>query len=195
MAPPAQKPPEASPPPAPVIKALHEEDADTPLGDWQTENKGVVRIAQCGKALCGYTLNPSSDDKGEAVLINMKPKTDTRWTGNVYSKDSGDTYYGTVDLKGPNTLHVEACAFGRFYCSGNNWIRISAKPMMTSRQTSSQPRRVRERRNHEMNPPIKTPGGLTAGPLVQICCPDWTGSAFRTRRARWLRRRRMRHRR
>jgi Uncharacterized protein conserved in bacteria (DUF2147) len=140
VTPPVQKPPEASPPPAPVIKAVHEEDADTPLGDWQTENKGVVRIAQCGKALCGYILNPSSDDKGEAVLINMKPKTDTRWTGNVYSKDSGDTYYGTVDLKGPNTLHVEACAFGRFYCSGNNWIRISAKPMVTSRQVESRPR-------------------------------------------------------
>ena len=90
--------------------------------------------------MCGYTLNASSDDKGEAVLINMKPKTDSRWTGSVYSKDSGDTYYGTVDLKGPNTLRVEACAFSRFYCSGNNWIRISARPMMTSRQTSSQPR-------------------------------------------------------
>ena len=140
VAPPVQKPLEASPPPAPVIKALHEDDADTPLGDWLTENKGVVRIAQCGKALCGYTLNASSNEKGEAVLINMKPKTDTRWTGNVYSKDSGGTYYGTVDLKGPNMLHVEACALGRFYCSGNNWIRISAKSMMTSRQTSSQPR-------------------------------------------------------
>ena len=121
-------------------KALHEEEADTPLGDWQTESKGVVRIAQCGAALCGYTLNPSSNDKGEAILINMKPKTDARWTGNVYSKDSGDTYYGTVAMKGPNTLRVEACAFGRFYCSGNNWIRISARPMITQRQTESRPR-------------------------------------------------------
>ena len=141
---PAQKPIEAAPtsPPAkpPVIKALHEEESDTPLGDWQTESKGVVRIAQCGSALCGYTLNPSSNDKGEAVLINMKPKTDTRWTGSVYSKDSGDTYYGTADLKGPNTLRVEACAFSRFYCSGNNWIRISAKPMITSRQVEARPR-------------------------------------------------------
>jgi hypothetical protein len=146
VAPSAERPLEASPtaPPAPakppVIKALHEEDSDTPLGDWQTENRGVVRIAQCGSALCGYTLNPSSNDKGEAVLINMKPKTDTRWTGSVYSKDSGDTYYGTVDLKGPNTLRVEACAFSRFYCSGNNWIRISAKPMVTSRQVETRPR-------------------------------------------------------
>ena len=123
-----------------MIKTLHEEEGDTPLGDWQTENKGVVRIAQCGAALCGYTLQPSSNEKGEAVLINMKPKNDTRWTGNVYSKDSGDTYYGTLDLKGPNTLRVEACALGRFYCSGNNWIRISTQPLVTQRQVESRPR-------------------------------------------------------
>lgn len=143
---PCVAPVEAAPavPPAParppVIKTLHEEEGDTPLGDWQTENKGVVRIAQCGAALCGYTLQPSSNEKGEAVLINMKPKNDTRWIGNVYSKDSGDTYYGTLDLKGPNTLRVEACALGRFYCSGNNWIRISTQPLVTQRQVESRPR-------------------------------------------------------
>jgi uncharacterized protein (DUF2147 family) len=87
-------------------------------------------------------LNTSSDDRGEAVLINMKPKTDKQWTGNVYSHCSGDTYYGTMDLKGPNTVRVEACALGRFYCSGNNWSRILARdqPMMSSRQTSLEPR-------------------------------------------------------
>ena len=144
--PPVPQPVEAapSPPPAPeklpVQKALLEVEADTPLGDWQTENKGIVRIAQCGAALCGYALTPSSNEKGEAILINMKPKTDVRWTGSVYSKDSGDTYYGTVDMKGPNTLRVEACAFGRFYCSGNNWIRISARPMITQRQSETRPR-------------------------------------------------------
>jgi uncharacterized protein (DUF2147 family) len=76
------------------------------------------------------------------VLINMKPKTDKQWTGNVYSHDSGDTYYGTMDIKGPNTLRVEACALGRFYCSGNSWSRIVARnqPMMSSRQTSPEPR-------------------------------------------------------
>jgi hypothetical protein len=139
---PVEAAPAAPPAPArpPVIKTLHEEEGDTPLGDWQTENKGVVRIAQCGAALCGYTLQPSSNEKGEAVLINMKPKNDTRWTGNVYSKDSGDTYYGTLDLKGPNTLRVEACALGRFYCSGNNWIRISTQPLVTQRQVESRPR-------------------------------------------------------
>ena len=116
--------------------------ADTPVGDWQTEGKGAVRITRCGNALCGYVLNSSSDDRGEAVLINMKPKSDAQWTGNVYSHDSGDTYYGTMDLKASNTLRVEACALGRFYCFGNNWSRISgrAESLMTSRQVSAAPR-------------------------------------------------------
>jgi hypothetical protein len=138
------------PPPAPVAapqvsRVSHEveqEAADTPVGDWQTEGKGAVRIIRCGTALCGYILNSSSDDRGEAVLINMKLKTDARWTGNVYSHDSGDTFYGTMDLKTPNTLRVEACALGRFYCSGNNWSRISgrAESLMTSRQVLAAPR-------------------------------------------------------
>lgn len=138
------------PPPAPVAlpqvsRVSHEveqEADDTPVGDWQTEGKGAVRITRCGNALCGYVLKSSSDDRGEAVLINMKPKDDAQWTGNVYSHDSGDTFYGTMKLRTPNTLRVEACALYRFYCSGNNWSRISAKAesLMTSRQDSVEPR-------------------------------------------------------
>jgi hypothetical protein len=131
--------------PAPqIVRVSHdaEEDADTPIGDWQTEGKGTVRIGKCGNALCGYVLNSSSGDKGEVVLINMKPKNDRHWTGSVYSRASGDTYYGTIDIKSPNTLRVEACAFGRFYCSGNNWRRIAgqAESLISSRQTFAEPR-------------------------------------------------------
>lgn len=142
--------PNSPPPPAiaaaPQIKKVsHEveqEAEESPVGDWQTEGRGAVRIVQCGNALCGYVLNSSSDDRGEAVLINMKLKTETQWTGNVYSHDSGDTYYGTMNLKTANTLRVEACALGRFYCSGNNWSRISgrAESLMTSRQVLVAPR-------------------------------------------------------
>ena len=136
----------AAPAPVPQIsKVSHEveeEPADTPVGDWRTEGKGSVRIVKCGQALCGYVLNSSSDDRGEAVLINMKPKTETQWTGSVYSHDSGDTYYGTMDFRGPDRLRVEACALGRFYCSGNNWTRIIARnrPMISSRQISPESR-------------------------------------------------------
>ena len=133
--------PVAAPQVSRVSHEVEDEPADTPVGDWQTEGKGSIRIAPCGRALCGYVLNSSSNDRGEAVLINMKPKTEQQWTGNVYSHDSGDTYYGTMDMKGPNTLRVEACALGRFYCSGNNWKRIvGTGRLITSRQISPEPR-------------------------------------------------------
>jgi hypothetical protein len=139
--PPADKADESARPARPVLKVLHQEDAvDSPVGDWQTEGKGMVRIAECGRALCGYSIREGGDEKGEAILINMKSKSDERWSGSVYSKDSGDTYYGTMRLRGPNTLHVEACAFSRFYCNGNNWTRITRpERVMTSRQTTNGP--------------------------------------------------------
>jgi uncharacterized protein (DUF2147 family) len=142
-------PPSAPPPkpvetaqPAPQVERVsreaEEEPSDSPIGDWQTEGKGTVRIAKCGNALCGYVLG-LSNEKGEAILINMKPKTERQWTGGVYSQDSGETYYGTMSMKGINTLRVEACALGRFYCSGNNWSRITrrADSLVTSWQTLS----------------------------------------------------------
>jgi Uncharacterized protein conserved in bacteria (DUF2147) len=122
-----------------VLNVAHEQDPDSPLGDWETEGRGMVRIAECGRALCGYAIKEGEGEKGEAILINMKAKSDTQWSGSVYSKNSGDTYYGTMRLRGPNTLHVEACAFSRFYCNGNNWARITSKPMMTSRQLTNGP--------------------------------------------------------
>jgi uncharacterized protein (DUF2147 family) len=138
-APSAAKPVETAPEVERVLHKMEEDPpaSDSPIGDWQTEGKGTVRIGKCGDALCGFALGPANEI-GEAILINMKPKKEKEWTGGIYSQTSGDTYYGTMSMKGLNTLRVEACAVGRFYCSGNNWSRITrrADGLMTSRQTS-----------------------------------------------------------
>ena len=135
----------AAPPATRLLTVSHQTDDEppTPLGDWRTEaNRGSVRIEPCGRALCGYVLNPRSNAKAESVLINMKPKASSEWSGNVYSRDSGETYYGTIVMKGPNSLRVEACALGRFFCSGNVWTRIVVQPgkLMTAGQMSPEPR-------------------------------------------------------
>lgn len=136
-------PPPAVAPPR-ISKVVHrvEPEPDSPLGDWQTEgHKGLVRIEPCGQALCGYVLDPATNAKGETVLIDMKSKAASEWSGNIYSRDSGNTYYATMALQGPDQLQVEACALGRFFCSGNAWSRI-AKPerLITYRQISTEPR-------------------------------------------------------
>ena len=137
--------PVPAPPIAKISQQTEDAPADTPLGDWQTEgNKGTVRIERCGEAMCGYLINLTTDTRGDTILINMKPKSGTKldavWSGNIYSRSSGHTYYSTMTMQGVNTLRVEACALGRFFCSGNDWTRIdNASKLVTSRETSSRP--------------------------------------------------------
>ena len=92
----------------------------TPLGIWVTEeNKGNVRIEQCGQNICGYAVKT-----GERILINMKP-SDDKWTGQIHDPDSGRNYDSTIAMKGTNLLKVQGCAFGGLFCGGQTWKRIS----------------------------------------------------------------------
>ena len=110
VAPAAQAPVAAAPAPA----------ATTPLGIWATEeNKGNVRIEECGQNLCGYAVKT-----GVKILISMKP-SGAKWTGQIHDPDSGSDYDSTIAMKGPNALKVQGCAFGGMFCGGQTWKRIS----------------------------------------------------------------------
>ena len=60
----------------------------------------------------------------------------------VYSRDSGNTYYAVIAMQGPNSLQVEACALGKFFCSGKMWSRVEVRPqdLISARQIPSSPR-------------------------------------------------------
>lgn len=127
VAPPAPPPPPApvaaapapAPQPAPVAAAAAS-DPNSPLGIWATEeNKGNVRIEECGANLCGYSVNT-----GARILINMKPQG-AKWTGRIHDPDSGRNYDSTIALKSTNTLKVQGCAFGGMFCGGQTWKRVS----------------------------------------------------------------------
>lgn len=129
----APAPSEAAPPPAPAtvaapatlarpapVAAAPAASATSPLGIWATEeNKGNVRIEECGASLCGYSVNT-----GEKILINMKPQG-SKWTGRIHDPDSGRNYDSTIALKGTNALKVQGCAFGGMFCGGQTWKRVS----------------------------------------------------------------------
>lgn len=106
-------------PPAPVAAAPLS-DPNSPLGIWATEeNKGNVRIEQCGSNLCGYAVK-----SGEKILIGMKPEGG-KWTGRIHDPDSGRIYDSTMAMKGTTTLRVQGCAFGGMFCGGQTWKRVS----------------------------------------------------------------------
>jgi len=122
---------------SPIAQRSDNAPAYSPLGEWEsTGAKGTVRIERCGSALCGFALSEASD-RGESVLVNMKPKTHDVWTGSIYSRSSGSTYYGRMTLTSSGRLRVEACAIGRFWCTGNDWTRVEEQReqlVTTSRQ-------------------------------------------------------------
>ena len=104
--------------PAPVAAPV--QVANSPLGVWATEeNKGNVRVEQCGANLCGYAVNT-----GERILINMKSEG-SKWTGRIHDPDSGKDYDSIIAMKGPNILKVQGCAFGGMFCGGQTWKRMS----------------------------------------------------------------------
>ncbi|WP_076865622.1 DUF2147 domain-containing protein [Bradyrhizobium mercantei] len=139
----AAPPPPARPaPPAVPVSRETDEPDDGPIGDWQTESGSLVRVRLCGNAFCGYALDKTTRDLGEAVLINMKPNKDARWSGSVYRQDSGSVRYGTIELKGADRMRVETCVFGRVYCAGVDWIRVSHSRarVITQGQLQREPR-------------------------------------------------------
>ena len=110
--------PAPAPQPAPVAAAAS--DPNSPIGIWSTEeNKGDVRIEECGANLCGYAVNT-----GARILINMKPQG-SKWSGRIHDPDSGRNYDSTIALKSSTTLKVQGCAFGGMFCGGQTWKRVS----------------------------------------------------------------------
>src|SRR4051794_22648420 len=113
---PATAPAQVAVAPAPVPAAV----ANTPIGVWATEeNKGNVRVEQCGVNLCGYAAKTN-----ERILINMKPDG-AKWSGRIHDPDSGRNYDSTIAMKGPNAMRVQGCAFGGMFCGGQTWKRVS----------------------------------------------------------------------
>jgi uncharacterized protein (DUF2147 family) len=119
--------PTAAPAPKPPLPAASSApSANTPLGVWLTEEKeGKVRIEQCGANLCGYSVDPKSNQNGEQVLINMKPDKDSKWSGRIFDPNTGSTYDSTIALKGSDALRVQGCAFGGMFCGGQTWSRLN----------------------------------------------------------------------
>ncbi|QOZ07830.1 DUF2147 domain-containing protein [Bradyrhizobium sp. CCBAU 51765] len=117
IAPPA--PVVAAPAPAPVATAPVAAP-NSPIGLWTTEeNKGNVRVEQCGANLCGY-----AEKTNARILINMRPDG-SKWSGRIHDPDSGRNYDSTISMKGPNAMRVQGCAFGGMFCGGQTWKRVS----------------------------------------------------------------------
>jgi uncharacterized protein (DUF2147 family) len=116
-----------------------------PRGLWLAQDGAKVRVASCGKALCGKIAvakseynpdtgrpwtdkdNPDSALRerpvvGIEVFISMMPDGPGKWSGQLYNINGGQTVPGHLYEIDAKTLKVEGCAGAM--CGSQNLTRL-----------------------------------------------------------------------
>jgi uncharacterized protein (DUF2147 family) len=118
-----------------------------PRGLWLAQDGAKVRVASCGKALCGkiaVAKSPTNPDTGQPwtdknnldsrlrerplvgleVFISMMPDGPGKWSGELYDTGSGRKVPGHLYEIDAKTLRVEGCAGPAGPCGGQNLSRL-----------------------------------------------------------------------
>jgi uncharacterized protein (DUF2147 family) len=131
------------------LAAAKPASAGDPRGNWMTESgRAKIHIVNCGGALCGNIIamaepndpstgkprtdsnNPDSAKRarpiiGDQIVIDMKPDTTDKWSGQVYNAEDGKTYSGSITLVDAKTLTLKGCALGGLICKSQTWTRAN----------------------------------------------------------------------
>lgn len=101
-----------------------------PAGMWRVaDGSAIIRIAPCGKNVCGVIAAappPAAGEKssvGQKILINLRREGDV-WKGPIFNLDDGKMYDGEISA-GPDMDHlkVRGCVQGGGLCGGETWKR------------------------------------------------------------------------
>lgn len=112
--------------------------AKSPLEGLWTSPKGnvTVRIAPCGRLLCGEVVDASAKAKrraakqgvtklvGEPLLNNIEPAGPGKWKGRVFVPRLRTHVGGNITMKNANSMQVSGC-FAGLVCKSAVYRRVS----------------------------------------------------------------------
>jgi uncharacterized protein (DUF2147 family) len=114
-------------------------------GIWLTQaGDAKVRVSKCGGGICGVVVwlkdpidpatgKPQVDNKnhnpslakrpiiGLPLFSGMRASGPSKWSGQIYNADDGNSYASNISVSGPDTLRVEGCVGA--LCGGETWTR------------------------------------------------------------------------
>ena len=109
----------------------------SPIGIWKNPKGTVtVRTAACGRAICGRVIaaTPEAQEKarrggtarlvGTEIMSDFMPAGRGRWQGMAFIPDLGITADGVMTQTGPNTIEIEGCGLGGYFCKSQVWTRL-----------------------------------------------------------------------
>ncbi|MBU9699259.1 DUF2147 domain-containing protein [Rhodobacteraceae bacterium HSP-20] len=109
--------------------------ADPVEGVWQTEvddgSFAHITMSPCGEGFCGVISKTFKEDgseyvsenQGKTIVMDMIPRGNDEYEGQVFRPSNGKTYYGTIGLEG-NMLKLSGCIIGGLICAKQNWTRV-----------------------------------------------------------------------
>lgn len=113
--------------------------ADELIGDWRTApddngNTGIIRITQCGAALCGTLVQAfdsagasmQTDNIGRQIIWDTNPTGEPgQYRGMLYSPDRDREYRSRLQRTDAG-LSVSGCVMGGAICrEGGVWSRVN----------------------------------------------------------------------
>ncbi len=114
--------------------------AEDALGVWlHPDNGSNVEFYKCGEGVCGKIVKnidgQKTDDKnpdaakrnrpivGLVIMQGAKKTGDNKWSGQLYNRENGKTYAGTVTVKSKNELDLSGCV-AAVLCKTVTWTRV-----------------------------------------------------------------------
>jgi uncharacterized protein (DUF2147 family) len=119
------------------VAAQKAEDA---LGVWlHPENGSNVEFYKCGEGVCGRIVKvvdgQKTDNKnpdpakrnrpivGLVIMQGAKKTGDNKWSGDLYNREDGKMYSGTVTIKSRDRLDLSGCV-ALVLCKTVTWTRV-----------------------------------------------------------------------
>jgi uncharacterized protein (DUF2147 family) len=114
--------------------------AEDAIGTWLNPDNGSnVEFYKCGEGVCGkivkVTDGQKTDDKnpdaakrsqpivGLVIMQGAKKTGDNKWSGQLYNRENGKTYSGTVTVKSKTELDLSGCV-AAVLCKTVTWTRV-----------------------------------------------------------------------
>ena len=107
--------------------------ADPIEGMWKTQpddgSYALVKIGPCGANFCGTiqrTFNEQGEYKspniGKKIVIDMAPKGDGAYEGQVWRPSNDKIYIGKIALSG-KSMKLSGCVAGGLLCKAQSWSK------------------------------------------------------------------------
>lgn len=108
-------------------------------GQWTNPARSVtVRIAPCGRSLCGRVVSATPSAKAKAaaggtprlvgteLMSGLTPIGQGAWRGQFFVPDRNLRAEGELHLSGARTIDIEGCAVPGILCKSQQWTKVAS---------------------------------------------------------------------